>query len=197
MSSFLFCNEKPRKVCLALAFLRPHSLTVRAAMASPGAGRMWGTHFCGNTSPRRRRSLSTTCCWGIVGSREGRGMRSRSVMHVSPAYMSSEIRIYNSAVALRVSDAFSPPLSISLFLSPFINSLIETNGRTDGGCGRDLRGVGRSRPLTSLPPFSSPLPPKSGLRSQREEIFTRCGRSLFWAEPQFVHACKSIDVTGS
>ena len=116
----------------------------------------------------------------------------------APGYASSsEIRIYNSAVALRVSDAFSPPLSISLFLSPFINSLIETNGRTDGGCGRDLRGVGMSQLLTSLPPFSYPLPPKSGLRSQREEIFTRCGRSLFWAEPQFVHACKSIDVTGS
>ena len=190
MSSFLFCNEKPREVCLALAFLRPHSLTVvRAAVASPRAGRMWGTHFCGNTSPRRRRSLSTTCCWESWIER-GEGN--------APGYASSsEIRIYNSAVALRVSDAFSPPLSISLFLSPFINSLIETNGRTDGGCGRDLRGVGRSWPLTSLPPFSSPLPPKSGLRSQREEIFTRCGRSLFWAEPQFVHACKSIDVTGS
>ena len=36
----------------------------------------------------------------------------------APGYASSsEIRIYNSAVALRVSDAFSPPLSISLFLS--------------------------------------------------------------------------------
>ena len=128
---------------------------------------------------------------------ERRGGECARLCMSPPAYMSSEIRIYNSAVALRVSDAFSPPLSISLFLSPFINSLIETNGRTDGGCGRDLRGLRRPRPLTSLPPFSSPLPPKSGLRSQREEIFTRCGRSLFWAEPQFVHACKSIDVTGS
>ena len=66
---------------------------------------------------------------GMLNRERGRGMR--SVMHVSPAYMSSEIRIYNSAVALRVSDAFPAPLSISLFLSPFINSLIETNGRTD------------------------------------------------------------------
>ena len=129
MSSFLFCNEKPRKVCVALAFLRPHSLTVRAAVASPRAGRMWGTHFCGNTSPRRRRSLSTTCCWESWIERRG-GECARLCMS-PPAYMSSEIRIYNSAVALRVSDAFSPPLSISLFLSPFINSLIETNGRTD------------------------------------------------------------------
>ena len=80
----------------------------------------------------------------------------RSVMHVSPAYMSSEIRIYNSAVASRVSDAFPPPLSISLFLSPFINSLIETNGRMDGGGGRDLRGVGRSRSFTPSLFLSSP-----------------------------------------